>query len=126
MASIHFGEKLEPTQRGFGNRVPAAQSAGNLAGATWEHEFKTHGSNGKAKLEFEINSRERGARSNFEENGIDARRVTEPSGQLSVSKRGTNFREVLRSINFSPPQAFDENGVHRQCRGHQADDIVIP
>jgi mitochondrial fission protein ELM1 len=30
---------------------------------------------------------------------------------MSASKRGTNFCKVLRSINFSPPQAFDENGV---------------
>ena len=57
-------------------------------------------------------SRERGARSNFEPNSIDPGRLTERTGQLSASKRGTNFRKVLRSINFSPPQAFDENGVH--------------
>src|SRR5262249_60733729 len=71
-------------------------------------------------------SRERGAHSNFEPNSIDPGRLMELTGQLSASKRGTNFRKVLRSINFSPPQAFDENGVHWQCRGHQANDIVIP
>ena len=72
------------------------------------------------------NSRERGARSNFQPNSIDPGRLTEPTGQLSASKRGTNFRKVLQSINFSPPQAFDENGVHLQCRGHLANDVVIP
>src|SRR5262249_49504745 len=63
---------------------------------------------------FEIDSRELRARSSFQQNTIEHRRVTEPADQLSANKRGTNFREVLRSINFFPPQAFDENGVHEQ------------
>jgi hypothetical protein len=67
---------------------------------------------GKAMREFEIDARERGARSSFERNRIDPRRVTESTRQLSASKRGTDFRKVVRRINFSPPQAFDENGVH--------------
>src|SRR5262245_10651222 len=41
------------------------------------------------------NSRERGARSNVQPNSIDPGRLTEPTGQLSASKRGTNFRKVL-------------------------------
>jgi hypothetical protein len=48
-------------------------------------------------------SRERRARSSFERNGIDPGRMTNTRGKFSVSKRGTNFRKVLRSINFSPP-----------------------
>jgi hypothetical protein len=50
--NIHFGVKLEPTQRGFGNRAAAAQSAGNRAGQRESMNSKLIVSSGKAKLEF--------------------------------------------------------------------------
>jgi hypothetical protein len=50
--NIHFGVKLEPTQRGFGNRAAAAQAPAIALEQRESMNSKLIVSSGKAKLEF--------------------------------------------------------------------------